>query len=47
MLFFFLVVLEFELRASYFLEPLHLPCFVLSVFEIGSHELFAPPGLKL
>jgi hypothetical protein len=23
------------------LEPLHQPCFVLSIFERGSHELFA------
>jgi hypothetical protein len=36
--FFFLVVLGFELRASP--EPLHQPCFVLSIFKIGSWELF-------
>jgi hypothetical protein len=28
------------------LEPLHQPCFVLGIFEIGSRELFAQAGFK-
>jgi hypothetical protein len=45
-LFFFFVVLGFELRAMCFLgqcstfEPLYQFFFVMGIFKIGSHELF-------
>jgi hypothetical protein len=50
--FFFLSVLEFELRASWLLdtlllEPLHQPLFVLDIVEIGSCKLFARTGFEL
>jgi hypothetical protein len=38
LLFFFFVVLAFELRA-YTLKPLHQPYFLMAIFEIGSYEL--------
>jgi hypothetical protein len=47
------VVLGFELRASHLLssssplEPSCQPFFVLSIVEIGSHELFAQTGFEL
>jgi hypothetical protein len=28
-------------------EPLHQPFFVMGIFEIGSHELFAQAGFEL
>jgi hypothetical protein len=46
-IFFFLAVLRFELRGLMLarhtlpLESLHQPFFVLGIFKIGSHELFA------
>jgi hypothetical protein len=53
-IFFFLVVLAFELRAFNLLgrpgtlplEPFCQPIFVLDIFEIASCELFAGAGLK-
>jgi hypothetical protein len=44
-----LSVLEFELRTSGILplEPLHLPLFLLGIFEIGSRELFTWVGFEL
>jgi hypothetical protein len=33
-------------QALLLLEPLHQPSFVLSIFKIGSHELFAWVGFK-
>jgi hypothetical protein len=51
--FFFLVVLGFELRASLLLgrhstlEPLCQPLFTLCIFKIGSWELFARAGVNL
>jgi hypothetical protein len=41
---FFFVIVGFELRA--YLEPLHLPFFVMGFFDIGSHELFAQAGFE-
>jgi hypothetical protein len=47
------VALAFELRASCLfvgvlpLESLHQPFFVLNIYEIASHELFAQAGLEL
>jgi hypothetical protein len=46
-LFIYFVVLGLELMACLHLEPLHQSFFVMGLFEIGSHELFAGAGLKL
>jgi hypothetical protein len=52
--FFFLSVLGFEHRASHtceaeavLLESLYQPFFVLGIFELGSHELFAWTSFEL
>jgi hypothetical protein len=44
---FLLVVLEFELHACQVgTLPLEPAIFVMSIFEIGSHKLFAKTGLN-